>query len=103
MVFPGLTRIKDKLGHAVSRRFVEYRRSCGVTRPRVSFHGFRVNFVTALDQAAVRSEDIAIIVGHERGFTLERYSKEGPGMKGLKQIVEKVRYDGLKLDRLNRS
>jgi integrase len=86
-----------KLSWYVTRAFTRYRRKIGVTRPRVNFHSLRKNFVTCLDNAdGVSQADIAAIVGHERGFTFDRYS-EGKGLSALKQIVEKVRYPGLKL------
>ena len=86
-----------KLSWYVTRQFTVYRRKVGVTRARVNFHSLRKNFVTCLDNAdGVSQADVAAIVGHERGFTFDRYS-EGKGLPALKAIVERVKYLGLKL------
>jgi integrase len=82
-----------------TQRFTAYRRSVDVDRPRVSFHSFRKNAVTALDNAGVNRGDIAALIGHERGFTLETYSG-GKGLAALKQIAEKIKYPGLRLAHL---
>jgi len=74
-----------------------YRRKVGINRARVNFHSLRKNFVTCLDNADwVSQGDVAAIVGHERGFTFDRYS-EGKGLPALKAIIERVKYPGLKL------
>jgi len=52
--------------------------------------------VTALNQAGVHQADIAAVIGHAQGFTLDVYSG-GPGLKRLRDVVEKVKYPGLKL------
>jgi integrase len=75
-------------------QFTKYRRSVGVNRPNVSFHSFRKTFVTALDNAGVPQHDIAAVVGHARGFTLDTYSG-GKGLAKLRDIVEKVSWPGL--------
>ncbi len=63
----------------------------------MNFHSLRKNFVTCLDNADwVSQGDVAAIVGHERGFTFDRYS-EGKGLPALKAIIERVKYPGLKL------
>jgi len=86
-----------KLSWYVTRQFTAYRRKVGIKSARVNFHSLRKNFVTCLDNAdGVSQADVAAIVGHERGFTLDRYS-EGRGLPGLQQIVEQVKYTGLRL------
>lgn len=85
-----------KLSVYISKRFTVFRRRAGVNRPRLSFHSLRKNFVTALNQAGVHQADIAAVVGHAQGFTLDTYSG-GPGLKRLRDVVEKVKYAGLKL------
>lgn len=88
-----------KLSWYVTRQFTVYRRKVGVTRARVNFHSLRKNFVTALDNAdGVSQGDVAALVGHERGFTFDRYS-EGKGLPALKAVIERVEYPGLRLDR----
>jgi integrase len=75
----------------VTKHFGRLRTKTGLTRPRLSFHSLRKNAVTALDQAGVNTTDIAMLVGHSRSFSLDRYSK-GPGLKRLQEIVEKIQY-----------
>jgi len=101
-LFPGLKPggPDDKLSWYFTRRYTEFRRGVGVTRPRLSFHSFRKNVVTALDQARVPQADIAGLVGHERGFTLDVYAPLGLDLAALQRIMEKVRYPGLRLTHL---
>ncbi len=75
----------------VTKLFGRLRAKLGLTRDRLSFHSLRKNAVTALDRAGVSTTDIAVIVGHARSFSLDRYSG-GPGLKRLQRIVEKIRY-----------
>lgn len=89
-----------KLSWYLSKRFTEFRRSADVKRPRLAFHSLRKNFATALDNAGANRDEIAALIGHERGFTLETYSG-GKGLQALASIVEKVEYSGLKLDHLH--
>jgi integrase len=88
-----------KLSWYFSKRFTGYRRACGIDRPRVSFHSLRKNVVTALDNARVPANDIAALVGHERQFTTSVYSK-GLELPALADIVEKIKYPGLRLTHL---
>ncbi len=85
-----------KLSWYLSKRFTEFRRGTGIDRSRLSFHSLRKNFATALDNAGFTRDDIAALIGHERGFTLETYSG-GKGLKALRDIVQRVRYPGLRL------
>lgn len=89
-----------KLSWYLSKRFTEFRRNVGADRPRVSFHSFRKNVATALDNASVNRGDIAALIDHERGFTLETYSG-GKGLEALCQIAEKIKYPGLRLTHLH--
>jgi len=85
-----------KLSWYATRRFTLYRRKAGITRARVNFHSLRKNFVTALDNAGASQADVAAIVGHERGFSFDRYS-EGKSLPALRDIIERVKYPGLRL------
>ncbi len=98
-LFPGITTggPDRKRGHTVAKRFPEYRRNRGVERERIAFHSFRKNFVRALQLAKVDRDRAAQIVGHERGFTFRVYNPEGIDVAGLREVVEAVRYKGLKL------
>jgi hypothetical protein len=68
----------------------------------VSFHSFRKNATTALDNARVPPSDIAALIGHERGFTRRVYSA-GLGLDRLRGIVEKIKYPGLTLTHLHKT
>ena len=85
-----------KLSWYLSKRFTDFRRNAGVERQRVSFHSFRKNVTTALDNAGFNRDEIAALIGHERGFTLETYSS-GKGLEALRQIAERIKYPGLRL------
>jgi integrase len=100
-LFPGLTPggPDKKLSWYFSKRFTDYRRSVGVDRARLSFHSFRKNVSTALDNAGVPQADVAALIGHERGFTFDTYSK-GLATARLQGIVEKINYPGLTLNHL---
>jgi len=89
-----------KLSWYLSKRFTEFRRMAGIDRPRLSFHSLRKNFATALDNAGATRDDIAALIGHERGFTLETYSG-GKGLRALREIMQRVRYPGLRLSHLH--
>lgn len=102
MLFPGFKKNKkrDSISHTFSNRFTEYRRDCKITRDRLTFHSLRDNFTGSLDESGVHMADVAAVVGHHRGFTFDVYSKKGPGLKRLQEIVEMARYEGLNLKRL---
>ena len=84
----------------LSKRFTEFRRDVGIDRAKLSFHSFRKNFATALDNAGATRDDIAALIGHERGFTLETYSG-GKGLKALQAIMQRVKYPRLRLQHLH--
>jgi integrase len=96
MLWPTLKRSggDDKLSVYLGKQFTMTRRRAGIERPRVSFHSLRKNFTTALDQAAVAQADAAMLLGHARGFSFDRYSG-GPGLKRLRDVMERVAYPAL--------
>ncbi len=98
-LFPGIAvgGPDRRRGHTVAKRFPTYRRDRGVERERIAFHSFRKNFVRALELAKVDGDRAALVVGHERGFTFRVYNPEGIDVAGLREVVEAVKYDGLKL------
>lgn len=93
----------QKLGWNFSAQFTEYRRACGVTGERLTFHSFRKNAAQALKDARATPAEIAELVGHERGFTVETYAPLGLPVKALKELIERVRYPGLRFSRTGRS
>jgi integrase len=84
-----------KPGRLLSQRFTRYRRERGVIRAHVSYHSLRGNFASALDEAKVSISDAAILLGHSRAISFGVYSKSGPGLQRLQEIVEQVKYEGL--------
>jgi integrase len=94
-LFPGLTPggPDKKLSWTVTQAFTRLRRKLGITRPRVSFHSLRKNMGTALDRARVPQADIALILGHERGFTLSVYAPLGLELPALQAIVERAQFN----------
>jgi integrase len=83
-----------------SKRFTVYRRSCGVNAPRVSFHSFRKNAAQALKDGRSTQAEIAELIGHEQGFTNKFYTPLQLPMPALKELIERIGYDGLKLSHL---
>lgn len=65
-------------------------------RDRIDFHSFRRKFVETLDHAGVRENEVAQVAGHERkGITFSVYNREGLRLPALREVVEKVSYEGL--------
>jgi integrase len=75
----------------VTNKFNKLRQRIGLNRDRLSFHSTRKSFTTALDQAAVATDDAAALLGHKRAFSWSVYSS-GPGLQRLRTVVEQVRY-----------
>ena len=98
-LFPGITPggPDRKRGHTMAKRFPEYRRNRRVERARTVFHSFRKCFIRALELAKIDRDRAALVIGHERGFTFRVYNSEGLDVPMLQEIVEAVRYKGLKL------
>jgi len=89
-----------KYNHYFAKRFTEYRRKCGVTAPRTSFHSFRKNVAQGLKDKRATAAEIAELIGHEQGFTFSVYAPMQLPIKALKELIERVRYAGLRLSHL---
>jgi integrase len=100
-LFPGLAPGGPDGKHSwyFTRRYTEYRRGVRVDRPRISFHSFRKNVTTTLDNAGIHQADVAALIGHGRGFTFDTYSR-GLELERLAGIVAKIEYPGLDLTHL---
>ncbi|WP_114097837.1 site-specific integrase [Thalassospira profundimaris] len=87
----------------LTRRFVEYRRSLGVTRidsatqkDRVNFHSFRRTVIQQFEHARLPQTEVAQVVGHERvGITYGTYNPDGLDLTVLKEIIEVIEYPNL--------
>jgi len=90
-----------KYNHYFAKRFTVYRRGCGVTAPRTSFHSYRKNVAQALKDKRATPAEIAELIGHEQGFTFSVYAPMQLPVKVLKELIERVRYPGLKLSHLH--
>jgi integrase len=99
MLFPGLKGRKSKggkLGPKLGDAFNGWRKRLGIDRPRVNFHSFRHSVGDRLRKAGVQESDIAAVLGHEdERITSRVYGHDGPGLRRLKAVVEKLRYPGL--------
>jgi integrase len=89
-----------KYNHYFAKRFTEYRRKSGVTAPRTSFHSFRENVAQALKDKRATVAEIAELIGHEQGFTFSVYAPMQLPVKTLKELIERVRYQGLRLNHM---
>ena len=90
-----------KFNHYFAKRFTVYRRACGVTAPRTSFHSFRKNVAQALKDKRATPAEIAELIGHEQGFTLSVYAPMQLPLTTLKELIESVKYPGLRLNHLH--
>ncbi len=91
---------KGKLGHHLPDRYKLYRQNIGLTGERLGMHGLRKNFNQAMIDAGVSSELRHALMGHSQSMNMEIYGPRGPAFKLLVQAVEKVKFPGLKLRRL---
>ncbi len=90
-----------RLNWYLSKCFTVYRRNCGISGPRVAFHSFRKNTAQALKDARTTPAEIAELIGHERGFTVETYAPLGLPVPRLKSLIERIGYRGLSLKHLH--
>ena len=86
-----------KLNWYLTKRFTAYRRECGIDGPRLAFHSFRKNAAQALKNARTTPAEIAELIGHERGFTVETYAPLSLPVSQLKSFIERIKYPGLLL------
>lgn len=92
----GVFEVGGRLSASVlSKRFTRLRAARGVVGERKVFHSLRKNFVTALHRADASQDDVALLVGHARGFTFSTYAPHGSELRRLAAVVNSVRYDGL--------
>jgi integrase len=98
-LFPGVKAEKGVgYGKRIGDAFHDLREKLGVTREGLKFHSFRHNVSSTLDAAEVRQSDVARVLGQSvDGIAFGTYSKEGPGLKVVASVVEKIKYDGLRL------
>jgi hypothetical protein len=102
-LFLGLKRraSKDaKIGARVGEIFNKKRRTLGIKRKgmKLDFHSFRHTVANVLDIAGVQQSDAARVLGHAvAGMSYGQYSQGGPGLIRVKDVVEKIAYDGLRL------
>ena len=86
-----------KLGGGLGDAFEAWRKNVGIVRKGVAFHSFRHGVAEALDRAAVAETDAARILGHDiPGMSFGTYSS-GPGLRRLRDEVEKIKFPGLRL------
>jgi integrase len=100
-LFPGLpvpANGKDKLGGALGKAFGRWRVKLGIKREgeQLDFHSLRHNFTNTLENIGTSQSDAARLAGHKvKGVTFGVYS--APELKRLAGIVERIKYDGLKI------
>jgi integrase len=101
-LFPALKPggVDGKLNNYFSKRFPTFKRKWGVTRARTAFHSFRKNTAQALKDARATPAETAELIGHEQGFTFGTYAPLQLPMPALKELIERVKYPGLRLDHL---
>jgi len=99
-LFPGLKRRASK-GGKISARLGELFRKLlvrlGIKRKGLCFHSFRHTVGTALDRGRVQESDSAWILGHAHKTESRRTYSEGPGVVHLKDEIDKIVYEGLRV------
>jgi integrase len=95
LLFPGL---RDRTGRGLGKNlgdcFSWWRKKLGLEG--VNFHSFRHTVGDRLRKAGIQESDIAAVLGHEdKRITSRVYGHDGPGLKRLKEIVERLDYAGL--------
>jgi integrase len=100
-LFPGLTRRESKGGKVGARVGELFRKrlvALGLKRDGLCFHSFRHTVAGRLEAAGVPQSDAARILGHAvTGESYGTYSKPGPGLIRVKDVVEQITYEGLRL------
>jgi integrase len=104
-LFPALKPRKSrngKLGADLGDDFHDYRCSVDVVDRGggLNFHSFRHTITNMLERLGVPQTDAARVTGHKiDGITYSVYSHDGPGLKRLQKIVEKIKHPGLVIKR----
>jgi len=100
-LFPGIPPRASKggkFGPALGDVFEDRRKRLGIVRPKVCFHSFRHNVTNLYDRLGVPETDAARVVGHKiEGISYGTYSKAGPGLIRVREVVEKIEYQGVAL------
>jgi integrase len=100
-LFPGLKRRAskgNKVGARVGELFRKRLVALGLKRDGLCFHSFRHTVAGRLEAAGVSQTDAARVLGHAvDGESYGTYSKPGPGLIRVKDVVEKIVYEGLRL------
>jgi integrase len=100
-LFPGLKRRTSKggkVGARVGELFRKKRVALDLKRKGLCFHSLRHTVAGRLDAAGVPQSDAARVLGHAvAGMSYGTYSQGGPGLIRVKDVVEKITYEGLRL------
>jgi integrase len=100
-LFPGLTRRESKGGKVGARVGELFRKklvALELKREGLCFHSFRHNVSNSLDVAGVPQSDAARVLGHAvAGMSYGTYSQAGPGLIRVRDVVQQIKYDGLRL------
>src|SRR5262249_12240064 len=84
----------DKIGKALGYAFEAWRKRLGIERKGVNFHSFRHTVGDRLRKAGVAKHDRGFLLGHaDVEMQNKVYGHDGPGLKRLNEIVERLRYD----------
>jgi integrase len=82
----------DKTGKALGYAFEAWRKRLGIVREGVNFHSFRHTVGDRLRKAGVAKDDRGFLLGHaDVEMQNKVYGHDGPGLRRLKDIVEKIK------------
>src|SRR5262249_25126317 len=83
-----------KFGASLGDGFEAWRKRLGIVRKGVNFHSFRHTVGDRLRKAGVAKDDRGFLLGHaDVEMQNKVYGHDGPGLKRLKEIVERLSYD----------
>jgi len=86
----------DKIGKKLSYAFEAWRKRLGIERKGVVFHSFRHTVGDRLRKAGVAKDDRGFLLGHaDVEMQNKVYGHDGPGLRRLKDIVEKIDYSSV--------
>lgn len=85
-----------KAGADAGKEFSRFKLAKGFDSRRKAFHSFRKNFVGQMEERGVPENEVAQLVGHEKGFTFKKYGKT-VSLARMAKIVAKIEYPGVAL------
>lgn len=102
-IFHELKKINHRYSHSATKWFGEYRKKCGITGSKKTFHSFRHTFIDHLKKQDVNVSQIKQLAGHSDGdITTGLYGKAFSASQLYQEAILKIDF-GVDLGRVSRS